>query len=374
MNKKGILEKTLKTIYYVFVTALCLVAFFIIVLVSLSQFNANNPNYRPLISMYTIVSPSMTPVINVYDVVVNVKVDNPEDIEVGDIITYVSDSPESEGMKITHRVVSIIKEDSGEIQFITQGDNNSSPDTLSVSPDAVIGKEVLIIPKLGKIQFMIANQKSWLLLLLIPIIIYIIKDSKKLVELLGLRRKVDKAAGIITLSSSDIKRENKEERKALIKLELENKEIIKQSRIKSPDEPKSFIEENVETVLNIKENKYLKTYEEHKRKLEKELQNKKSVAVPAKYVVSKALTPKELSKLNPDLAKEIKIYDDQIDKLSKMIKNLEQKKKIVTNKNNNGPRVKIVSSLKQNNQKEENIFRTHSIKRISNYTTKPKDK
>ena len=35
----------------------------------------------------------------------------PEDIEVGDIITYVSDSPETEGMKITHRVVSIIDDE-----------------------------------------------------------------------------------------------------------------------------------------------------------------------------------------------------------------------------------------------------------------------
>ena len=51
-----------------------------------SQVHSNDKKYKPALSFYTIVSPSMNPVIKVYDVVVNVRVNNPKDINVGDII------------------------------------------------------------------------------------------------------------------------------------------------------------------------------------------------------------------------------------------------------------------------------------------------
>ena len=52
------------------------------------QYNLKSgQNKKNLFSAYTIVSPSMVPAINVLDVVVTVRVDGPEDLEKGDIIT-----------------------------------------------------------------------------------------------------------------------------------------------------------------------------------------------------------------------------------------------------------------------------------------------
>ena len=70
----------------------------------------------------------MTPNINVYDVVVNIRVDDPEKIKVGDIITFKSQAATSEGMTITHRVIARDQLPDGTYEYMTQGDNNPEPD------------------------------------------------------------------------------------------------------------------------------------------------------------------------------------------------------------------------------------------------------
>lgn len=396
MKQNSIITKILKICYYVIISFLCLLALFFVSIMALSEINSNNPNYRPLMSMYTIVSPSMHPVIKVYDVVVNVKVKNIEDIQVGDIITYISESPDSEGMRITHRVISIIETDDGNKEFITQGDNNSSADTLSVSFDKVIGKEILIIPMLGRLQFLIANKKSWLLLLLIPIIIYIIKDSKKLIELFGLRRKVDKAAGIIEMSSKDVRKEKELIRKEQIKEELARQEIYKQARIKPKEEPKTFLYDREEIVLNVKENKYIDLFEKNKKKEETKNNIEKGVTVAKKDVVSKAVSSKKTVKTN--LETKVKEYNDKLKQLDKMLKVLENdntkkiKKTDTSTKTNflKEKKIKIVSSttpsvnitaeatmpkLKSSNAKpkvndKKLNLNPHAIKRVSKYKSR----
>ena len=84
-----------------------------------------------------------------------IKSTKPEDIEVGDIITFVPNS-DSKDTFLTHRVIKKV-ENKGESKkkenvpsFITQGDANNSPDP-EVSGKNVIGKKVLVIPKAGKI-------------------------------------------------------------------------------------------------------------------------------------------------------------------------------------------------------------------------------
>ena len=172
MKEKGIfklfdiLKKMLSCIAISFS---CIIIIFLLFNVIMTQLNANNENYRPFISIYTIVSPSMTPVIEVYDVVVNVKVNRAENIEIGDIITFKSKSSLSEGLTITHRVIGIDKQTNGNIRFITQGDNNSEPDANYVEFENIIGKEILIIPGLGNLQFLLSSYKGWIFLLLIPI-------------------------------------------------------------------------------------------------------------------------------------------------------------------------------------------------------------
>lgn len=139
--------------------------------------------YEPKFALYTIISGSMTPNINVYDVVVDVRVDNPEDIKIGDVITFYSDAPEVHGGTITHRVISIIKNSDGTYNYQTKGDFNLVEDSTTVSFNQIIGKVALRIPGLGRVQFFLASSYGWLFLIMIPALYIIFKDIYRLIKL-----------------------------------------------------------------------------------------------------------------------------------------------------------------------------------------------
>jgi signal peptidase I len=79
-----------------------------------------------------------------------VKLIDPEDIQVGDIVTFATD--DTGGSYLTHRVREIKTEMDGEdgLWFITRGDANPSDDP-PIPANMVIGKKVFSIPKLGAI-------------------------------------------------------------------------------------------------------------------------------------------------------------------------------------------------------------------------------
>lgn len=345
-NKKSILSTILKLLYYIVIVFVCLIAIFLIYYIINSQLHADDENYKPKFSIYTIVSPSMTPVINVYDIVINIRPETPKDIQVGDIITYKSSAANTEGMTITHRVIGVSQLPDGTYEYMTQGDNNEEPDSLYVTYDNVIGKEIAIIPYLGRLQFLIANQKGWLFLLLIPVSIYLIKEIIKLIDLLGLRRKVDKVVGTTEENFIDRMKSEKiraNERKELIKEELYNKEIKRDSQKRSEYEPSGFLERYSETSIIINENKYQKNPNK-KIKVDVSSEDKQTAPLNAKADSSK-VKKNERKKEKPlilpktsrqedineqyeildtdELTSKIKEYDTKIEKLNKMIKDME---------------------------------------------------
>ena len=248
---KKLLLGILKLLYYIAIAFVCLIAIVLIYYIISVQFHSKDENYKPGISIYTIVSPSMTPNVNVYDVVVNVRVNDPEKIEIGDIITFKSQAATSEGMTITHRVIAIDQLPDGTYEYMTQGDNKPEPDSSYVMFDNVIGKEIITIPGLGKVQFLIANKKSWLFLLLIPITIYLIKEIYKLIDLLGLKKKVTKVLEE-PKEEPTIDKEKQEELKQQLRKELfgsERKELL----TKDEKEQEGFLNQYSETIVKVED-------------------------------------------------------------------------------------------------------------------------
>ena len=91
----------------------------------------------------TVISGSMRPTLDVGDVVIVIKV--PADtINPDDIIQF----REEEGITTVHRVVEI-QETEGNMVFVTQGDDNRTPDPNPVLADNVVGKVIFNIPKVG---------------------------------------------------------------------------------------------------------------------------------------------------------------------------------------------------------------------------------
>lgn len=148
--------------------------------------------YEPKFSLYTIISPSMQPNLNVYDTIIDKRVDDVSEVEIGDVITFISTSSLSRGMTVTHRVIDIIKAEDGTIQFKTKGDNNLTPDTAYVTEPNILGRVILRIPQLGRIQFFLANQGGLLLIVVVPSIIVLIRYIMKLIRLTQVQEKIEK--------------------------------------------------------------------------------------------------------------------------------------------------------------------------------------
>lgn len=183
--------KYLATIFSwaLFVILLTLAVFLIYYFVSVKIINKGKTSV-PL-SIYTIVSESMVPTINKYDVIINLQYDSPKDVEVGDVITFISTSWISAGKTVTHRVVDI-QIINGEYYYTTKGDNNPIQDSSSAGFKNVIGQAVIRLPQLGRIQAFVASKFGWLVVVIIPAMYVIIKDVAKLIKLKNLQKAADK--------------------------------------------------------------------------------------------------------------------------------------------------------------------------------------
>lgn len=194
-------RQAIKVISKIFSTAILVIligvaAFLLYIGVATRLYATKGDKYEPKFSLYTIISPSMKPNLNVYDLIVDMKVDNPADIKKGDVITFVSTSSISKGMTITHRVIDIIKGDDGKLQFQTKGDNNMNPDGSFVTVENILGKVLFRIPQFGRVQLFLAQRGGWLLIIVVPALFIIIKDVVKLVNLVNVKDKADKASHV----------------------------------------------------------------------------------------------------------------------------------------------------------------------------------
>ena len=153
----------------------CILIIFIynLIVISISSLN-NNQNLEIFGQKYYIISTnSMFPAINKYDVVVckNVK---QNELRVGDVITYqINDEV------ITHRISRIEEQD--QIYYYTKGDNNADEDKREITFNNIKGKEIYIIPKIGKLIKILSSKITLLcivLVILIAFLIQIFRDEK----------------------------------------------------------------------------------------------------------------------------------------------------------------------------------------------------
>ena len=254
MNKKkgnSILKLILNIISWTIFALLILIALFLLYYAIATQIYAKKgEKYKPAFSLYTIISGSMEPNINVYDVVVDTKVDNPEDIKVGDIITFTSSSSLTYGVTITHRVIAV-DNSNGVYRYRTQGDNNLVPDDTYVEFGNVLGKVLFKVPQLGRVQFLLLKAGSWLFIILIPSLGIVIYDLLKVFRLAGTKKKIDNTLN--NKKDNVISKEKQEKLKEDIKERLKEKDNFKPVKIIDLNKVLDKIEE-LDKQEEIKEN------------------------------------------------------------------------------------------------------------------------
>ena len=187
-KKEPLLKFILGVISYAIFIWLLLVGVALLVYVLDIKIRAAKGDYSsPTFNAYVVLTGSMLPEIQVYDVVVTKKVD-PSSLEVGDVITFSSADTRFLHTIITHRIIK--KEYDNKTKsysFQTQGDNNNVADSALVPQNNIYGKVILKIPKLGYLQEFLASDGGWIIVILIPCLTVVSYDVVKLVK--GLKKK-----------------------------------------------------------------------------------------------------------------------------------------------------------------------------------------
>ena len=111
-----------------------------------------------------------------------------EEIQVGDIITFVSREAEIYGYFNTHRVYDMyVDPDTGETKFITKGDAYSTPDNLPVSYEDILGKYTDKLPgglALGNIINKLSDSKIYFIVIILPLLFCLLSYLYQLIRIL----------------------------------------------------------------------------------------------------------------------------------------------------------------------------------------------
>lgn len=193
MKIKSIINYIFSVLSWTLFSILIICAVFLVYyFVAMKLYIAKGDKYKPFFSVYTIVSPSMVPTINVYDIIINKAVNNPTDVQKEDIITFTSTGVLSNGLTVTHRVKDIlIDKQTNEYEYVTKGDNNLIKDDTPAKYSNLIGKVILRFPGLGKVQAFVGSKFGWLVVVIIPALIIIIQDVLKLIKVTRYKKQAD---------------------------------------------------------------------------------------------------------------------------------------------------------------------------------------
>ena len=164
------MEKIRKILYRILIG--CAIVFMIWAVVQKASDNSFSVGG---IKIFTVITGSMIPVYNIGDILI-VKEVIPEEIEVGDDLVYKGEKGTFKNKIVTHRVISIGKEDDGNFKIVTKGVANSAQDP-AINQNQVIGKVIGKVPIINWFLRIITNIYVWMF---IPVVILIKKNINKI--------------------------------------------------------------------------------------------------------------------------------------------------------------------------------------------------
>lgn len=170
MKLKNILKKVGSALCGVLIALEILVIAFLVI----SRMSGGVPSLFGY-NVYVIVSPSMTPELEVGDVIVS-RVYRGDGLEVGDVVQYVAKSGVIRGEIITHKIISISEEDG---TVVTKGVANSQPDAPIREEDvlAVMTYKAVI---LDDVYAVVNHPAGFILLVILPMAAMIVAEMVNL--------------------------------------------------------------------------------------------------------------------------------------------------------------------------------------------------
>ena len=166
-------------VWLVVIVAVAMMAFTI---VSVTTFNRNDRHlfgYRA----YVVTSDSMSKTdFDAGDLILAKEVD-PATIKEGDIITYMSQNPESFGETITHKVRSLTTDANGNPGFITYGTTTDTDDATIVTYPYVLGRYEKAIPNIGTFFTFLKTTQGYFVCIFIPFMLLILYQGLNTIRL-----------------------------------------------------------------------------------------------------------------------------------------------------------------------------------------------
>ena len=192
-KKENFFKFTVSVLSYALFIWLLLIGGTLLLYVADIKIRAAKGDYSaPAFNAYVVLSGSMLPEIAIKDIVVTKKVPA-EELEVGDIITFIAPDSRYGGISITHRILDKYYDEAlGSYTYRTKGDNNNVADSSLVPNDNILGKVILKIPKLGYLQDLLASKVGLILVVLIPSLAILSYDIMKVFKKLGQKAKIIK--------------------------------------------------------------------------------------------------------------------------------------------------------------------------------------
>lgn len=250
------------------------------------------------VRVFSVQTDSMYPTLNPGDLVFDVGVKDPGELEVGDIITYWT-VIDGERVLNTHTIVQIY--DGGNtLIFSTKGDNNDYDDPLTVHESEIVGKFTGVkIGGMGKVFDYLQTSTGFLIVVVIPVALFflfhLVQFFRVLFEYQSVKNKLlyEQERGKLEDASGTSEEEKKAERE---RLEAELREKLKKEIMaanapveeaapeKAPEEleaeKKAKLEEELRAKIKAEMEEAAKAEEEAKKaaeekaKLEAELRAK----------------------------------------------------------------------------------------------------
>lgn len=172
-------NKILKFIGNILYTLMFILVVFMLVIVIMQRTTNNNITIAGF-RMFSVVTGSMVPVYNVGDILISKEIE-PEKLKVGDDIVYRGETGTFTGKVVTHRVISIEKQEDGNYKIITQGVANNASDP-EINQNQVYGKIIYKVHSLSFIQKLIKNIYVFYFLVFIPVGILVYKNVKNIIN------------------------------------------------------------------------------------------------------------------------------------------------------------------------------------------------
>ena len=159
--------KIFKTIYYIVVALIAMIALLLIISVL-----PVTGNYKVL----TVLSGSMEPSIKTGSVVIVKSVDK---YKIGDVITFGAKTKIK--TPVTHRIYDI-KVVEGKVFYITKGDANDAPDLKEISQKEIIGKVLFSVPYLGYAVETAKKPIGFMSIIIVPAVLIIYDEFRKIIR------------------------------------------------------------------------------------------------------------------------------------------------------------------------------------------------